>query len=235
MSRDIYPSLSGATAAWQELQVVANNLANASTHGYREQRVSFEETMISKDPLANSYTHIDASSYNHNDGSLSHTGVDTDLALQGQGFMLAEMEDGLQVMVRGGKLQLDKDRFLITQGGDAILGNAGRIQLPENARPVISPEGVVTTPDGQEIDQIRLVTADELEPLGGTRWTAGDSEMRSAVGEVSIIQGSLEQSNSDPLRGMTQLIEASRYFEMYQKAMKTSDEMDARINEQMRG
>jgi len=94
---------------------------------------------------------------------------------------------------------------------------------------VVSPDGTVRTTTGDEIDRLRLLDADEVRPVGATLWqSTGDT--RPAEG-VQVIQGALEGSNADPLQSMTGLIEAGRYFEAYQKAMQTSDELDGKAND----
>ena len=79
--------------------------------------------------------------------------------------------------------------------------------------------------------RLRVVDADAVSPLGNGQWLNGGTRLGRGV---QILQGSLEKSNADPIRGMLELVEASRYFEAYQKTMQTSDELDSRSNELMR-
>ena len=72
-----------------------------------------------------------------------------------------------------------------------------------------------------------------MSPLGNGQWRAEGGTL-PAEDNVQVLQGSLEKSNADPIRGMLELVEASRYFEAYQKTMQTSDELDSRSNELMR-
>jgi flagellar basal-body rod protein FlgF len=86
---------------------------------------------------------------------------------------------------------------------------------------------------GQELDRLRIVSAANLAPMGGTSWRA-DSPVYEVEG-VEVVQGSLESSNTDPMRSMTELMEASRYFEAYQKAMQTSDQLDGQLYQMVTG
>ncbi len=227
MSRDLYTSLSGAAAAWREIETISTNLANASTQGFKAERHRFKLVGDGDQPLGASYVQYERADFDLTDGVIQRDDVDTHFALQGRGFMLAEDANGEEILVRGGAFELDADRFLVTPQGDRILGLGGAIEVPPEMSIQVTPDGVVKSNDGTEIGQLRLVDAEEIEPLGGTRWRAlSDIE---DTDQVVVHQGALETSNVNPLASMTDLVTASRLFEAYQKAMQTSDEMDARI------
>jgi flagellar basal-body rod protein FlgF len=233
VSNDIYPSLSGAVAAWQQLEVVAGNLANASTVGFKEHRIRFQVNPIDGKELSDQFVEADMVGANMSDGPLLHDDVDTHLALRGRGFFTTQLESGEEVLLRSGVLQIDANGYLSSVNGDKILGEGGEIYIPPGTRMHVTREGLILDQDGETIDQLRLLNADELEPLGGTRWRAvGETYVAE---EVEVIQGALEGSNADPLMGMTELINASRYFEAYQKAMRTSDELDGKFYDKLRG
>ena len=232
MSHDIYASMSAASAAWTQLEVVANNLANSSTAGFKEQRVSFDLQGAMDDPMGDVYVQADLATPNFADGALVHDGVETHLALRGKGFFMAG-EEGSQVLVRSGNFQLDSEGFLVTSGGLKVHGQGGAIQLLPGEKLTVASDGTILDEEGQELDRLKLVTAAELTPLGGTSWRA-DSVAYEVEG-VEVVQGSLEGSNTDPMRSMTELMEASRYFEAYQKAMQTSDQLDGQLNQMVGG
>lgn len=233
MSRDIYPSLSGAAATWRQLEVLSNNIANADTAGFKAHRTRFDNVLAGKADglLADGYVQADHSVQDFSDGALHHDGVSTHLALQGRGFFSVEspLLAGDPVLMRAGAFQIDAQGFLATPDGERVLGQSGPIQLAQEGDTPgalsITADGVVLV-GGEEQDRLRIVDGDDLEPVGGSRWRAPGG-VRDAVG-TTIVQGALEGSNMDPMRGMTELIQTSRYFEMYQKAMQTSDELDRR-------
>ena len=238
-SHDIYPTLSGAIATWREVEVVASNLANANSTGFKEHLLSFELQDRGAQPLESSYVKVNPAGVDMTTGPITQTGVSTHLALSGDGFLMAQAEDGENVLVRSGDLRLDQNNFLVTQRGEKVLGIGGPIQVPLNQTLEVANDGTVFSRigDGTEfaaaqIGQLQLVTADDLEPLGGARYRAL-SRLRPST-DTTVTQGALEGSNVDAIGGMVSLIQASRHFELYQRAMKSSDELDAHIYRTLR-
>jgi flagellar basal-body rod protein FlgF len=228
MSRDIYPSLSGATAAWRHMEVVANNVSNANTDGFKTQRLRFENVLMDPGLLGDGYVQADHSVQDFQDGSIRQDNVPTHLALQGKAFFAVEGAGGGEVLQRAGNFQLDVDGYLVTADGEKVKGQSGPIQLLNGrGELVVARDGAVLV-DGEEVDRLRIVDAAELTPIGATKWTAPGGAVQLEQGQVNVVQGALESSNLDPMRAMTDLIQTSRYFEMYQKAMQTSHEMDGR-------
>ncbi len=109
-----------------------------------------------------------------------------------------------------------------------MLGEGGPITFEPGQDFVVDRTGRVYDDEGNELDQLRLEIADDLRQLGGNLWEAVSATR--AAEEVRVEQGALEGSNADPVGIMVELIEASRYFEAYQRAMQTSDEMDQKLN-----
>jgi flagellar basal body rod protein FlgG len=218
MSHDIYPSLSGASAAWRHLEVISNNLSNTSTNGYKEQRLSFESALVSEGPLGEGYVAAAPTEQDFSDGRMVTDNVMTHMALSGRGFF--QLEDGS--LTRAGDFMLNHDNFLVTPDGQKVVGNNGPIQILLNSEMRVRTDGTIML-DGEVFDRFALVDADEVESVGGNRWRT-DGTVYDANAEV--IQGALEASNVDPMRSMTDLIQTSRYFEVYRSAMKASDEMD---------
>jgi flagellar basal-body rod protein FlgF len=231
MSRDIYTSVAGASATWRQLEVAAHNISNVSTPGFKEQRVSFEIAEREVAPLSATRVQLSAEGADMSDGSIQQDGVDTHLALQGRGFFQVEGADG-PVLVRAGNFQMDSQRRLVTSRGEAVMGQSGPIELPENTLMVVIEDGTIMTNEGDELDQLLIMDAEELTPLGGGRWAA---EGETFVAQnARVMQGALESSNVDPVKSMVGLMEAARNFEMFQKAMQTSDQMDEKINQMAR-
>ncbi len=220
--KDIYAALSGANSAWANLQSIANNLANAETRGYRESRVTFQ--LEGGKGLAASYAAPGEMGYNRDDGELKTDGVSTHLALRGDGFFA--LADG--TYTRDGAFRLDEEGQLCTEDGMPVEGDGGAIQLQPGEGVSVGVDGSVTGSKSGEIGRIKIAQLTNALPIGGARWkgTAGEPE----AGAVSVVQGALEGSNVDAMRGMVEMIEASRFFEAQQKAIQTSDEMRQRIN-----
>ncbi len=227
MSRDVYASLSGASAAWTQLEIIANNLANSSTAGFKEQRVTFSLEEASADPLGDVYVESDVAVANMENGPIVRDEIPSHLALRGRGFFCVG-EGAHQILMRSGAFQLDAEGHLVTSGGLKVQGQAGAIQFEPGTSFTVSADGTVLDQHGAQVDQLRLLNCDDVVPLGGTSWRA-NSSIYEAV-NLEVVQGALEGSNTDPMHGMGELMEASRYFEAYQKAMQASDEMDGQLN-----
>jgi flagellar basal-body rod protein FlgF len=233
MSRDIYPSLSGATASWRHIEVIAHNIANVSTTGFKSQKVGYEQIQRSAMPLGNSYVRLAPGGPDLSDGSIIQDGVDTHLALQGKGFFVVDGGNGREVLMRGGDLLINPEGQLVTRSGQVVQGEAGPFEIPEGERPVIDLDGTVRTDRGNELGKLRIVQAKQVESLGTDRYRAlGETE---AATEFSVHQGALESSNVNPMLDMVQLMEAAHHFEIYHKAMLTSDELDKTMYSAARG
>jgi len=232
MSHDIYTSAAGASATWRQLEVLAHNIANVNTTAFKEQRVSFEITESEGAPLSATRVQLSSEGADMKDGSIITDGVDTHLALRGRGFFQVEGEDG-SVLVRSGRFQMDAERRLVTERGEAVMGRSGPIEIPENTLIRVAEDGTIMTTDGDELDTLLIMDADEITPLGNGRWAA-QGATREAL-DARVIQGALEGSNVDPVKSMVSLMEAARSFEMFQKAMQTSDRMDEQLNQMAKG
>jgi flagellar basal-body rod protein FlgF len=227
VSRDLYPALSGALGAWRSLEQVANNLANASTTGFKAQRSTFSLTGPPRHPLGQAYAEIRPAAVDERDGAVVPDGVPTHLALQGPGYFLVGGGEGA-VVTRDGRFTLDGARQLVDPSGLAVQGQAGPIVVPEGETFAVDADGTVTGSSSGELDRLRIVLPDGLRAVGGNRFVA---EGALRPGAAQVVQGALEGSNVDAVSAMVELVQASRYFEAFQKAMQASDELDARLNQ----
>ncbi len=231
MSREIYSSLSGAKAAWLQMESLANNLSNTNTAAFKEQRITFKAAEIHPAPLGDSYVMADEVYYDMSDGPMRATGDQHHLALQGPGFFMVQGQDGVRLQ-RAGNFQRDNENMLVNQNGEFVLGDGGPIEIPDRQDFTVARDGTIRTTSGEELGEIRMVEVDAVMPVGHAQWEAVQGTRKAT--DTEMIQGSLEGSNADPVRGMIELVEASRYFEAYQKAIQTTDTLDGRTNEIMR-
>ncbi|MEQ1567717.1 MAG: flagellar hook-basal body complex protein [Myxococcota bacterium] len=226
MSRDLYSSLSGAVGAWKSIELVANNLANVNTTGFKASRVPFELDGPDPHPLGQVYAKAREPSRDARDGAPIADGVPTHFALQGPGYFV--VRSGAEtVLTRDGRFGVSPDRQLIDATGGVVQGQGGPIEIPEGETITVQSDGKVIGSVSGELDQLSIVDA-EVTALGSNRFRATGPVAQVAA---SVIQGALEGSNVDPLGAMVELVQASRYFEMFQKAMTASDELDARLNQ----
>jgi len=224
MGRDLYAALSGAYASMRRLDTVAQNLANVSTTGYKSQRLTTEAT-----GQGGAYARIAEGLYDMQDGAVVRTDHPTDVAVQGEGWLVLDGGDG-PMLTRDGRLRPDPEGTLRDPNGRAVMGQLGSIQVPHGETVRIEADGTVVGSESGPIDRLRVVAAN-ASPMGGNVWAADGPMTDLSDGEVQLVPGAVEGSNVDPMRAMVELVEASRNFEAFQKAMQTSDDTDARLNE----
>jgi flagellar basal-body rod protein FlgF len=211
--------MSSAASALQMLerrqQVLANNLANASTRGFKGEAV-FSRMM--GNALATTDTALDLT-----DGTLSETRNPLDLAVEGDGFFVTSTPAG-ERLVRGGSFHLDASRTVVDDHGNAILGENGPVVLPPGAIEV-DAAGVIKV-DGRPMQRLRLETVAEgtrLQHEGGTQFVPDASRQSMAPAERRVRQGFVEESNVNTLSAMTQMIDVMHRYGAAQKTLSTLD------------
>ena len=210
----------------RQLDVVANNLSNASTTGFKASRTTFRVEGPDGHELGKSYAITDSVSPYTIDGPLIGTDNPLDLALQGDGYFTIQT-GAERLLTRDGHFTLGEDGVLRTANGDEVLGQSGSaIEIPPGETLSVSETGEVFGDKSGYIDTLSLVRG-PARPTGGNTWTPAGPMEEAAP---RVVQGALEGSNTNPMQAMVELIEASRYFEAYQKAMQASDHMDERLN-----
>ncbi|MEQ9505272.1 MAG: flagellar hook-basal body complex protein [Hyphomonas sp.] len=229
MSNAIYTSLTRQQGLMQELQVVANNLANSSTTGYKTDRAIFAEFLVGAGAQQDSLSMggLAGHTFKLEQGDFNFTGGQFDLAVQGEGFFVVQAPQGPR-LTRAGHFQLSSESTLIDASGNAVLGAGGNpITIPEEATKVfIANDGSVSA-DGLLIDRVGVVRAQgELQRDSNTMFVApeGYAQFEEAV----VVQGALEQSNVMPVLEVARMIEVQRAYEAGQAMMEREDE---RINQ----
>lgn len=234
--------------------VLANNLANANTAGFKKVLTQVTERSDAigdedlggaagagggrgalpiprnvQDLILDVRSPIDMSQ-----GSLRETGNATDLAVRGEGLFKVR-RDGQEFYTRGGAFTLNETRQLTTMSGDLVLGAGGPIEVPEGEF-LVRRDGTILV-DGAEAGRLQLVTFDDpglLRHVGATLFSAPDEMPAQPVpaDQVDIAQGVLEQSNVNPIDTMVGMIAAQRAFEMEAKVMQAADRtLDKGINQ----
>lgn len=229
MSNAIYTSLTRQQGLMQEMQVVANNLANSSTTGYKSDRAIFAEFLVGTGPDQDSLSMggLGGHAFRLEQGDTSFTGGRFDLAVQGEGFFVVQTGNGPR-LTRAGHFQLSPESTLIDGFGNSVLGAGGNpITIPEEASEVaIGNDGSISV-DGQLIDRVGVVIPEgELERDSNTFFSApgGYAQFEEAV----VLQGALEQSNVSPVLEVARMIEVQRAYEAGQAMLEREDD---RINQ----
>lgn len=220
--KELFIAASGSAAAWKQLELLSNNLANVGTHGYREARVGF--TVEGPEGLGKAYAAPGEVAFDRSDGALEVDGVATHLAIRGDAFF--QLEDG--TFTRNGAFRVDAEGQLVTEDGTAVSGDGGTIQLDPAETVSVGHDGTVSGSKSGEVGRLALVRLVSAQPVGGTRWSGAGQPIEP--GEATVVQGALEGSNVDAMRAMVEMIEASRFFEAQQKVVQSADAAHQRLN-----
>lgn len=211
--------MSSAAAAMQMLerkqQVLANNLANASTRGFKAEN-AFARLM--DDALAATDTAIDM-----RQGNLTETRNPLDLALDGDGFFVVDTPAG-ERYVRSGSFRLDSDRRIVDEHGNALLGDKGPLVVPPGSVNV-DDSGLVSV-DGRALQRLRVENVGDgrrLQHEGGTRFVPDASRVAISPAERRVRQGHVEESNVNALTAMTSMMDVLRRYGAAQKTLSTLD------------
>jgi flagellar basal-body rod protein FlgF len=248
MAYGLYAVVTGSFAQERRLEALAHNLANVATAGFKADIPRFEvvpapsppavlaalpthpQTLLSPTAFVqNAYPIFTGVKTDLSAGELRQTGNPLDLAINGQGWFSVETPQGVRY-TRNGSFTLDHQGQVVTQDGWPVLGNGGPITV-QGSNIIVNPSGAIIV-DGQEIDRLKVVTAQENDAFQKAEHalftlspgaTAIDVEAKA-----DIKQGFLELSNVNPIQGMTALIDAMRAYESYQKMLQTWSETTSR-------
>jgi flagellar basal-body rod protein FlgF len=230
MDSGFYAACAGLAAQTQALDLVAHNLANIGTAGFRGEQATFRSMLVgggatAANPLnavVNNFNVLSSSRVDRTAGSFTPTGNPTDLSIAGEGFFVVQTAQGV-AYTRAGNFHLTEKGELVSAQGDAVLGDQGPITLPNGALSV-SEDGTVSV-DGAVVATLRLAEFSpetSLQPLGNAIYSA-PAESALPAAASSIRQGMLENSNVSPVEGAVQLITIQRSAEMMQRALSIFD------------
>jgi len=231
MDSGYYAACAGLAAQTQALELVAHNLANLSTTGYRGQQSTFRSMLagngaVSANPINTAINNLGVLGGGHLDlasGSLASTGNPLDVAVAGgSGFFSVQSAQGV-VYTRDGSFHLTAAGQLSTSQGNAVLGQQGPVILP-NGNVAISSDGTISV-DGNVVDKLRLAefpAETNLTAVGNATYGA-PAGSAVAADESSVSQGMLEGSNVSPTEGVVQLITVQRNAEMLSRALSAFD------------
>ncbi len=245
MDHGLYTAYLGMRSRQKALDVIANNIANASNSGFKAERVIYQSVesseigarvaMLPNKPSVNNQQNPDptfASSHGRevglvagtvadfSAGTVRQTGRSLDVALSGDGMLVVQTSQG-ERYTRAGTLEINSDGQLVTTGGDLVVGQKGAITLP-NTEVSISENGTISTA-GQEIDKLKIVRFDNpteaLYKEGRNLFAATESPKTD--NSTRVVQNSLEMSNVDTMNEMAAMLHNSREFDSLQRSITT--------------
>ena len=235
MKTPSYVALSQQMVMRKQIGVIANNVANSGTPGYKADRLMFAEHLAKPqggDQI--SYTRMAGVKTGFQAGGFTRTGNSLDLAIQGSGFFVVDTPAGPRY-TRNGHFQLDQNGQLVTSQGSLVLGQGDQpIVLPEDVGTItIAKDGTVSGGGGDfgSIQLVRFATMEGMKKAGGGFFTT-ETKPEPAI-ESFVIQGSLEDSNVEPILEITRMIKLMSAYKTAQKAVESEHERQRRAIEKL--
>ncbi len=262
MNPALWISKTGLDAQTKDIAVISNNLANASTIGFKKSRAVFEDLLYqtinqpggrtaddSEAPsglMLGAGTKVVATQKIHTQGDMLTTDNSLDIMIQGEGFFEILMPDGSSAYSRNGQFTMNDEGNMVTPGAGYAL--QPQVTIPEDAISIIiSQDGEVSvTQQGQpepavvgQINTINFVNPTGLQPIGQNLYTetqvsgAPQEGVPGLEGYGMLVQGALETSNVNTTEELVNLIESQRVYEMNSKVISAVDQMLSYINQQL--
>ncbi len=226
MENSTYTTLTRQIGLMREMQVVANNIANAATTGFRQEGLIFSEYVQGlEDDTSLSMATARVRNTSLLQGALTQTAGPFDFAIEGTGFFLVETPSG-ERLTRSGSFSPNAEGDLVTNDGYRVLDGGGApVFIPPGASDLsVAADGTIST-DGQAVGQIGLFVP--TEPLSLTREDGvmfrTDAGIEPAE-QARVLQGFLEGSNVNAISQITRMIEVQRAYEMGQSFLQSEDE-----------
>jgi flagellar basal-body rod protein FlgF len=232
MDRVIYLAMAGAKASMQRQDVLAHNLANASTTGFRAEMTAFRAVPVLGDGASTRVYAIESTpGYNPEPGPVAATGRNLDVAMKGNAWLAVQGADGTEAYTRNGALDVNAEGLLVTRTGQTVMGDGGPITLPPQAQVLIGADGTLTATVGggrpQGVGKLKLVTPEApLQRGEDGLFRAADGADLQADATARVQTEALEGSNVSPVESMVAMISAARQFEQQMKMLQTSQERE---------
>ena len=240
MDRMVYVAMAGAKQLMQAQALVANNIANVSTNGFRADLARFEASPIEGPGFPSRVNTVAAGvGFDRTQGTLVQTGSVLDVAIDGPGWLAVRAKDGSEALSRGGSLKVNALGQLTTERGDLVLGDNGPLSVPPYSQIAMATDGTISVvPEGQgpatlaQVGRIKLVNPDPktlekrtdgLVHVKGNGKTVADAN-------VKVTSGAIETSNVNIAGALVDMIDYSRQFDMAVRMMQTADQNATRAS-----
>jgi flagellar basal-body rod protein FlgG len=244
MVRGLYTAYTGMVNEQKRLDIIANNLANSATVGYKEENVtnqSFDEMLTIKirdeseayndRPIGNMSLGVKLGEVytNYGQGSLRQTSNTYNMALEGKGFFTLSVTDKAGNVstqyTRNGSFTMTKDGQIVDSDGNHLMGEGGEIAIPTDAVDVVIDNGGAIYADGAYVDTLQITDFEDYDYLvksGDTRYQALEGATET-LGSALVRQGFTEQSNVNVVSEMVEMISVTRAYEANQKVIQSVD------------
>ncbi len=236
MENSLLVSLSQQLATYRAMDVIANNIANVSTPGFKRDSAKFEEYVAMMRPAegqkgmqAVSFVKDAGVTRDTGQGNIEQTGAPLDLAISGKGYFAVQTPAGIRY-TRDGHFSLDGNGNLVTSQGYQVQGDGGAITIaPTDGDINIAPDGMISSVVrgvGNQLGKIKVVNfADDslLTRQGSNLYSTGQTPNTPAT--VNIRQGALEASNVQPVIEISKMLEVQRAYEATANLSKSEEDM----------
>ncbi len=244
MDNALLVGLSKQVALRRELDVIANNIANMNTSGFKQEQMMFEQYL---DPTARhdyfpgndrriSFVIDRATVQDFSQGPLNRTEAPLDIALDGQGFIAVQTQNG-ERYTRGGNFHINAQGQLVNASGHPVLGQGGPITFePNDTNITIASDGTISTPNGDrgKLRIVRFQNQSALTQQGESLWAApAGVTPQVADATTRAVQGALEKSNVQAVREINRMMEITRAYSTVSNMQQRTDELRRKAIEKL--
>jgi flagellar basal-body rod protein FlgF len=234
MDRVIYIAMTGAREVTRQQAAVSHNLANISTHGFRQELNVFRALpVVGEGAKTRAFVLETTPRTDFTQGTIQQTGRALDVAIRGEGWIAVQDASGQEAYTRMGHLQINQNGVMQTTNGLNVLGGAGPLAVAPDQDILIGKDGTVSTvPIGEGLNavaiagRIKLVNPAENDLERGTDglFRQKSGQIAAADENVSLIAGALETSNVNPADVMVNMVSLARQFELQMRVIRTAEE-----------
>jgi len=234
MDRVIYVAMTGAREVTRQQAAVSHNLANISTHGFKQELNVFRALpVVGEGAKTRAFVLETTPRTDYNSGTIQQTGRALDVALRGSGWIAVQDAAGQEAYTRMGHLQINQNGVLQTTNGLNVMGDAGPLAVPPDQDVLIAKDGTVSTvPIGTGLNavaiagRIKLVNPTETDLVRGEDGLFRQKSGQPAVADanVTLISGALETSNVNPAEAMVSMVSLARQFEMQMRVIRAAED-----------
>jgi flagellar basal-body rod protein FlgF len=217
----------------QAFEILANNIANASTVGFKSDKISFKEVYSDVENKETALG-VSADSSDFSQGPLKTTGNPLDVALSGDGFFVGTTHEGQKFYTRQGSLIVNKEGMLSFASGESIHGRGGAVQLNPLLPVQIDQEGRILQNNAM-VDALTVVSVSDTKKLshrGEGGWIAREN-VEEKPSSARVVSQSLEMSNVNPVRAMIDIVQMSRFYDSLHRVMDIFRQVEQRASNEL--
>lgn len=235
MDRLVYTALTGLRSQMAAQSTIANNIANASTTGYRADRVSFDRLVLTGGLETRQLAAEEVDDFDRRAGTIVQTARPLDVAVTSDSWIAVQATDGQEAYTRRGDLSVAASGVLETGDGFPVMGSGGPITVPPHQSIAIAGDGTVSiVPTGGDPTQPQVIDKIKLASPEGSQTAKGLDNLLHVKGggvlpedlDGKLASGALEQSNVNLTQALVDMIENQRSYEVQASLLKEAKTMD---------